>query len=84
MKSYDFDAVIYDGEVYCVECLPQAPKGYEHQQVTIDSDEVSPIFADSEWDYAPVCGACGMVHDYMTILQSDDDSHDDDDGDETD
>lgn len=77
MKSFDFDAVVYDGAVYCVECLPQAPDGYEHQQVTVDSEEVSPIFADSEWDTAPVCDACGTVHDYMTILQSDEDTDDD-------
>jgi hypothetical protein len=59
MKSYDFEAVVYDGEIYCRECCP----------VPLDSEEVSPIFADQEWDYAPTCNHCGAEHDYMTILE---------------
>ena len=62
MKSYDFDAVVYDSSVYCKECLPK--------EVDIESEEVHPIFADSEWDYAPGCCVCKTVHDYMTILQN--------------
>lgn len=58
MKTYDFDAVAYDGEVYCNECCP----------VSVDHDDVMPIFADSEWDYVPVCCICGMEHEYMSIL----------------
>jgi len=64
MKAYDFDAVTYDASVYCVECLPDG--------ITVDSEDVSPIFADSEWDYAPVCDACGAVHDYVTVLTNPD------------
>ena len=70
MKSYDYDAVVYDGTCYCCGCLEKAckvPEGYEHQQVTLDSDEVSPIFADSEWDGYPVCDHCGAVHDYVSL-----------------
>lgn len=63
MKSFDFDAVVYDGAEYCVECCP----------VDVDSDDVSPIFADAEMDRSVVCDACGAEHDYMTILESDDD-----------
>jgi hypothetical protein len=63
MKAYDFDAVVYDGEVYCVECLPVG--------VDEESDEVSPIFADDEWDDAPVCCMCGGEHDYMSIINKD-------------
>lgn len=59
MKSYDFKAVIYEGEVYCMECLPEG----------VPYDDWYPIFADSEWDYAPCCDKCGKVHDYMTILE---------------
>jgi hypothetical protein len=60
MKSFDFDAVTYDGEVYCNECLPVG--------VDVDDEEVSPIFADDEWEVAPTCCQCGEVHDYMPIL----------------
>lgn len=59
MYSYDYEAVVYDGEIYCVGCLPEG--------VSVDSDEVSPIFADSEWDYYPVCADCGTVHDYVNL-----------------
>ena len=60
MKAWDFDAVVYDGEVLCKECLPDG--------VSVYSDEVSPIFADQEWDFAPSCANCETVHDYMTLL----------------
>ena len=59
MKSFDFEAVVYDGAVYCVECCP----------VDVEDEDVAPIFADEEWGYAPVCDACGRVHDYVTLLE---------------
>jgi hypothetical protein len=58
MKAYDFDAVIVDSEVYCLECVPDG--------TDLDTD-ASPIFADSEWDYYPVCYHCGAVHDYVSL-----------------
>jgi hypothetical protein len=61
MYSYDYDAVVYDGEVYCVECLPEG--------VDTDNPEVMPIFADSEWDHVPVCSVCGTEHDYVTVIR---------------
>ena len=60
MKSYDYKAVTYDGEVYCIDCLPK--------EIDINDEEVMPIFADSEWDYVPVCCVCGYEHDYVIIL----------------
>jgi len=60
MKAYDYDAVICDGEVYCVGCVPEE----------FDPDECYPIFADSEWEYVPVCSVCGAEHDYVTVLES--------------
>lgn len=60
MKSYDFEAVVYDGEVYCTECLPEG--------VSVKDEAVSPIFADSEWDWAPVCDKCGTEHDYVSVI----------------
>ena len=64
MKSYDFFAVTYEADIYCVGCLPKG--------VSVDDDEVSPIFADSEWDYPPSCCVCGETHDYVTVLDSED------------
>jgi len=57
-KAYDFEACVFDDEVYCNECLP----------VDIGREDVYPIFVDSDWDYPPVCCVCGHVHDYMTVL----------------
>jgi hypothetical protein len=68
MKSFDFEAVAYDGEVFCVDCLPDDVDG--------GSEGVMPIFADSEWDYAPVCCICGEKHEYMTILSEEDEKCD--------
>jgi hypothetical protein len=59
MKAYDFEAVTYDADVYCVGCLPDG--------VSVDDEEVGPIFADSEWDHYPVCVHCGTVHDYVSL-----------------
>lgn len=59
MKAWDYYAVEYDGNVYCVACLPSG--------VDIESDDVSPIFADSEWDYYPVCDECGYTHDFVSL-----------------
>ena len=63
MKSYDFEAVAYDGAVYCVGCCP---RGVE--------DDTTPIFADSEWDmqYPPTCCHCGYVHDYVCLIDNSD------------
>lgn len=61
MKAWDFKAVIFDGAVYCVKCLPKG--------ISVDGDNVSPIFATDEWDAEPVCDKCGQLHDYMNILQ---------------
>ena len=57
MKSYDYDAMTYNADIYCIGCLP----------VEIDSLEVHPVFADSEWDYYPTCAVCGETHTYMSL-----------------
>lgn len=62
MKSYDFEAVTFDGGVYCIGCL----------ETGTSYDDTYPIFADSEWDSAPVCDTCGAVHDYVNVLASED------------
>ena len=59
MKAYDFEAVIFQGEVRCVGCLPDG--------ITPDHPMVSPIFANSEWDRYPACDVCGCQHTYVGI-----------------
>ena len=59
MKSFDYEAYTYGADIYCIECLPEG--------VDPNSDEVHPIFADSEWDYWPSCCNCGAVHDYVSL-----------------
>lgn len=59
MRSYDYEALTYDGAVYCKGCLPAG--------VDPQSNEVMPVFADSEWDYYPACDKCGKVHDYVNL-----------------
>jgi hypothetical protein len=65
MKSHDYDAVTYDASVYCIGCLPEG--------VGVLDEEVSPIFADSEWDSYPVCDACGAEHDYVNLTHKEPD-----------
>jgi hypothetical protein len=59
MKVYDYDAVAFDGDVYCIECLPEG--------VNPESEDCYPVFAGSEWDSYPVCCQCGQVHDYVSL-----------------
>jgi len=61
MKAWEYEAVVYDGAIYCIECLPDG--------IDADSDQVTPIFASDEVA-APgvVCAACGSTHDYMTLI----------------
>lgn len=66
MKAYDFDAVVYESEVYCLDCL----------EVDLDDDDVSPIFASDEWDYMPCCCICQETFDYMNIIENNEDSED--------
>jgi len=64
MQSFDYEAMVYDGEVYCVGCLPDG----------VSEEDAEPIFAGSEWDYAPSCCVCHAKHDYMSILDSEEES----------
>ena len=58
-RPYDFNAVVYNGDVYCVSCLPEG--------VTQETDDVTPIFADENWDHIPTCCECGEEHDYVNV-----------------
>jgi hypothetical protein len=62
MRAYDFDAVSYNGAVYCINCLPQG--------VSIYNEDVAPIFASDEMDSYPHCDKCGYVHKYMELTNS--------------
>ena len=57
MKSYDYEACVYDGAIYCTGCLPEG----------IATDDTYPIFAGAEVDSYPVCEHCGEVHTYMGL-----------------
>lgn len=59
MKAWEFDAVHYGCDVWCVGCLPG--------NVDVEDPGVDPIFASSEVDEYPVCSVCGAVHDYMGL-----------------
>ena len=59
MKTSDFHACVFNEKIYCNMHLPDG--------VDMNSDGVHPIFADSEWDYYPVCCHCGGVHDYLSL-----------------
>lgn len=62
MLAWDYNCVGYEGEIYCVGCLPNG--------IDMQSGNVSPIFAASEWDIYPVCCVCGQVHDYVGLLET--------------
>lgn len=57
MNATDYEAMVYDGEIYCCGCLPDGAT----------EDEAEPIFAESEWDYYPTCAHCGAVHDDVVL-----------------
>lgn len=61
MNAYDYEAVVVEGEIYCVGCAG------EYDDKAVADDYVSPIFADSEWDSYPVCTACHAEHDYVNL-----------------
>lgn len=69
VKSWEFDCVWYNGDYWCVQCLPVG--------IRATDDEVSPIFADSELESAPECVKCGGIHDYMSLPAAEDTGNDD-------
>jgi len=58
MRAYDYDAVVYDGAVYCLDCLP----------VEVEHPDVRPIFATDEWEYRPCCDRCGREVECVTVI----------------
>jgi len=62
MKAWEFNAVTYDGDVYCAGCLPEG--------VALDDEGVSPLFASDEWDGPAFCEHCGEEHDYMSLSEA--------------
>ena len=59
MKSYDFDFMTGNSSIYCGDCIRE-------KKIPIDS--LLPIFADSEWDYYPVCDICGAVDENINFI----------------
>lgn len=39
----------------------------DYDGVSLRDPEVEPIFADSGWDYYPVCEVYGHRHDYVSL-----------------
>ena len=61
-RMYEFDCCAYDGAIYCNTCLPEG--------LTTESEEVTPVFAEEEVDFYPVCDSCGTEHDYMSLTSA--------------
>lgn len=59
MKSFEYEAVAVGCNIYCIGCIPLGI-----------ADDPLPIFADSEWDSYPVCDRCGTVHEYVTLIST--------------
>lgn len=71
MKSYDYHGVhlfAADGSGHvatlCVGCFKEL-----HPDISIEAEQVAPIFADTEADYYPSCELCGGVFDYISLTQ---------------
>lgn len=64
LRGYDWNAVLYDGDIYCDtdthSCLP---RGISTEN---NPDLVTPLFATTEpFDYIPSCCVCGREHEYL-------------------
>lgn len=65
MKSFDYDCVTIEGLVYCVDCLPE--------DVDVEDEGVTPVFADTEVEEPLVCAMCDATHDYMNVMGTEED-----------
>lgn len=65
MKASDFNACTYNGEIYCIDCLPNCPC-CDHP-ITTNDPSVSVIFASDEVDSYPICSVCGTQHTYPSL-----------------
>ena len=59
MYSYDYEAVLYYGEIFCNECCP----------VSLLDKNVTPIYAYSEWKCYPICSNCDKEHIYVNLKE---------------
>ena len=59
--SLDYDAVWYEGEVYCVGCLPEC--------IAPDDILVTPILEEDMVVFTPVCVECQQSHTYMDVKE---------------
>lgn len=57
MKSWEYRAVIYNGQALCVSCVPSDAQ----------SEDIAPIFASEELEEYPICAVCAEVHIYPKI-----------------
>ena len=61
----------YNADTYCPPCA-QSDQRFDVD----DMDTTGAIFNGSEWDYVPVCGACGETIDGVTVLDVDQEESD--------
>lgn len=58
MNCYDIVGwEVVDGQVVCPDCEPK--KGCKDEGCIDPNCCPQPIFADTEWDYTPICADCG-------------------------
>lgn len=69
MRDWEYDVVAYEGDYYCVDCLPEG--------VGPEDEGCDPVFGQSEVDFYPVCCECAAVHDYMNKLNADTEERED-------
>ena len=62
MKSWEYEGyTTKDGGVICCDCTGKLSEDEENKFGYM------PIFADSEWDYYPVCDICLCELDYVGL-----------------
>lgn len=58
MKSDDYEALSWEGQAYCVDCLPPEVK-----------EKATPILAEHKVDVYPACCICQKVHSYLDLTE---------------
>jgi len=65
IKSYSVIGFTYNADYICTDCAENKglSNGYNDH-----SDEVTPLFADSEFQHQPHCGNCGSELPYANVI----------------
>ena len=58
-KSYEVTGyTTEDGGILCIDCTEQTGSCIKTMELVRESNDLLPIFLDSEWDYQPTCDHC--------------------------